>query len=1151
MANTFLLPHVFESEIAVRTDVLGSLPANVPPNSFPTAIRWRIHPNLGFPREPFKVFRRSNGLLVDRTPLTLSPSGVAGSAVMEWGRIPLIELRCNAVPSPGSSLTLQALDDRGKPILGERVVVTATIQVRLRTPGICALQVFGSGNILNAVGFKMTDLANDSHWELIETVGLPVTSGQVQNVIYNTGLQGHPGALESGLEAAKDRLNIALALYRPPPATDPSGGAAPAWPAPPLAQILSEVRDGPNSPLSMILEMLGKVDPVSIDLTQAKFEKEFKGTGLRQPGGLPPADSASNKVKLASMVLLSAAVDGWTALALGFGTTDFPTQKTDPISGVAVAPQAFSPAFDYMVTADYILPLGFKLTVGTIASPPRFPTQPPAPFSASVLRRHRPLKTDLAAGVDIALTWNRLPRQVPPQGYALAIRQDGGAPKVLNQLRKGVGFIPYVPARRPDGNLTNEIKAQFLDLFRLQPLVGSRTDTYLGAATDIFGRWSTWATVPQNAAPDLPTVPHILEVRFVLNVSAAPGREIPATLTVDFIWDFQDRSPSKVEFRGTFFAGLTPPAAPPAGFQHIPGGPAGSAIIVAIPATGPLSVTGGGSAVQLPAQPDDAESRRYRFTITGLTADFTSNSRLRYAVFGRASEAVNPALLSAFSSPSVTQTRDPLPPTVPPLVPEIHWAALPDASGTARARITFAAATAALGYVVYEARESAVRAAAGLPAPTEGNLEARAAEVFLAAETPAALDAFTRVNTALLPAPEAEVELPGASTGFFVFKISAISAEQVESQLSKAVLVAVPQRISPGTPRLRAGPNALGTVDIVVEPGPGSAPTGIALFRSNATNPPPDVDSMGPAVFASGDPAWQITGGVFRLTDPITPSWRPYFYRAVAVGPDDRDHGRRSGRSKAAGPVEVFVPLKTQPDLTDLAQLVTVHDLVQVTFRSSADIARSPIGAHHLRVSTIGESAGVPVEHLQAEADLPDIGPLTPPVPEDPGQILRGARDAAGRFLYEVFVPKGDKDLRVRLVDPAGRASELRIPLTTAEPPHPPDLQNLRAAITGIFMGSVLRVSVRSLAPIVKPPTGVFLLELIGVGPASKRLLARASLDTIGTVPVAGKFIRSGPAADRRFTYSIALNIASGSVTAVAVRLTDPNNLRTELTASV
>jgi len=287
------------------------------------------------------------------------------------------------------------------------------------------------------------------------------------------------------------------------------------------------------------------------------------------------------------------------------------------------------------------------------------------------------------------------------------------------------------------------------------------------------------------------------------------------------------------------------------------------------------------------------------------------------------------------------------------------------------------------------------------------------------------------------------------------------------------------------------------------------------------------------------------------LTDPVVPSWRRYFYRAAAVGPDDPDHGRRAGRSTAAGPVEVFLPLKTPPDLGSLVQSVTPHNLVQVTFRSSADTSRSPLGPHHLRVSTINLSTGVPVETTQAEAVLPDIAPLTSPPPEAPGQILRGTRDAAGRFLYEVFVPKGDTDLRVRLTDPAGRGSELRVPLTNAAPPNPPDLQGLKATVTRLLTASTLRASVRSSAPITKPPTGVFLLELLGVGPITRKVLARASLDTIGTTPVNGKFVRTGPASDHRFTYSIVLNLGAVKLTSVSARLTDPNNLSTTLTVSV
>src|SRR5215831_7075516 len=93
VANVFVLPHVFESEIAVRTDLLGALPANVPPNSFPTAIRWRIHQDLGFPRVPFKVFRRPFGFAVGRTVLNIPVTTIAGGTVLEWGRIPLMEVQ--------------------------------------------------------------------------------------------------------------------------------------------------------------------------------------------------------------------------------------------------------------------------------------------------------------------------------------------------------------------------------------------------------------------------------------------------------------------------------------------------------------------------------------------------------------------------------------------------------------------------------------------------------------------------------------------------------------------------------------------------------------------------------------------------------------------------------------------------------------------------------------------------------------------------------------------------------------------------------------------------------------------------------------------------------------------------------------------------
>lgn len=1152
MANILVVPRIFEAELAIRNDVVGNLPPGVPANSFPTALRWRVHPDLGFPRAPFKVFRRPFTTDANRAPLNQGSTNVTGSAIIEWGRIPAMQVDLTASPSAGSSLTLQALDERGDIILGETVTVNSVKNVRLRTPNICALQVTGNGTVSSLSGFTMTVFVNSPGWELIEITGLPVEKEQAPDAVYNCDLQGHPATLKSGIEAARDRLNIGAALYVGPAATDPSGKPAPSWPAPPVQQVIDEVAKGDESPIAMILEMLGKVDPVSLAGTQAGFRREFRGTGLRQPGGPIPSDTAANRVRLASMMLLSAAVDSWTALALGFGTTDFPTQLIGPVSGVVVAPREPAPAFDYMITADYELPGGLKATLAACAAPPRFKVQPPVPLTASTLRRHRPLNLDGPAGADISLNWTRLPRQAPPQGYAFAIRQGGAAPEVLNQPRQGVGFVPYIPARRPDGDLANEITAFYVDQYRQQPIAGTRADTYLAAGTDVFGRWSTWSTVDNTAMPDPPATPRILDTKFQLNVSAATGHSIPADITVDFLWDWQDRTPAKFEFAGSFFPGTTPPVSPPAGFQRTPTGPAGSTIVVTIPAAGPIVVAGGGSAVQLPAESGDGDNRRYRLTVPNVTADFTSTSRLRYVLFARASEAVNPSLFSPFTAPSATEAIDPLPPSVPVTAPDIHWAALPDASGIARARIKFPPASFAAGYVVYEARESGIRTAAGLPAAPNDTLLQRAVAVAAAAEATAAKDAFTRVNTKLLPSAEAEVEVPGTSTSFFVYKVAAMSAEQVESPLSRGVLVAVPRRITPGTPTIRARVDpATSGVRIAVEPGPGSPPAGIALFRVNATNPPPFVDYMGPAIVEPADSRWHFFNGAFNLSDVVEPSWRPYYYRAVAVGPDDPANGTRSGRSKAAGPVSVFVPPTNPPELRDLVVSSIDDTLLQVTFISRAEVTKSPAGVHRVQLFSIDDPEGRPVESVLAEAELPAIGKLTSPEPpQTPGVILRGERDGAGRYLYVAVVNRAGKDLLVRMTDPASRSTELRAPMPAA-PAEPPDLANLTASIVRGKPSSKLTISVQSSAPIKPMDKGAYVLEFIGTGPGVRTVLARSELNTIQTAPQTGQLFRSGPGPDRRFTYSLVLTSLPSSVNSVTARLTDPDGLKTELSVSL
>jgi hypothetical protein len=111
-----------------------------------------------------------------------------------------------------------------------------------------------------------------------------------------------------------------------------------------------------------------------------------------------------------------------------------------------------------------------------------------------------------------------------------------------------------------------------------------------------------------------------------------------------------------------------------------------------------------------------------------------------------------------------------------------------------------------------------------------------------------------------------------------------------------------------------------------------------------------------------------------------------------------------------------------------------------------------------------------------------------------------------------------------------------------------PSLQDLRAAGSRAFLAQCSASRCERGADR-RAARGVFLLELIDPigGLGGTRLLLRAPAWIPCSGP--GRFVRSATAVNHRFTCSITVNIPSG-ITAVTMRLTDPNNLWTELTAS-
>ena len=466
----------------------------------------------------------------------------------------------------------------------------------------------------------------------------------------------------------------------------------------------------------------------------------------------------------------------------------------------------------------------------------------------------------------------------------------------------------------------------------------------------------------------------------------------------------------------------------------------------------------------------------------------------------------------------------------------------------ARARLTFPAVAHAAGYVVYEASETALRDLAGLNAPN-GDLITRATEVLNIAGTPAAVDAFARVQREVFSAPVAEVRLPGTVDGLYLYTVASVTAEQVESERSAPMLVAVSRRITPGTPRVRARAEVDG-VHIRVEGVPGTPTAGVALFRTQSDVLAVELDLMGPPVVDVDSPAWTVTENVFTLTDAVSPSWRPYYYRAAAFGPNDAANGRLPGRSAPSSAIDVLLPPPDPPDLQPIEQLMTASGtLVRIHVRSLAETRVTPLGVHRIEFLTLDRSVPVPTPTLHARADL-NVIPAIPASPvEAAGTVTRGPRDVNGRWLYESYVPVDDDEVIVRMIDPLGRVTEQRAPITTTPPPPPPpDL----AGFNGRAILCLMTVQVRSSEPINVPFFGSYKLELFNITGGANTLMASAQLHAIGTTRTLGQFWRSGgPDADGRFIYSITLTIIPGSVQRVRVRLTNPVGESSELEGDV
>lgn len=1034
----------------------------------PVALRWTTTPLLGFPRQPFKVFRRPAKPGSYRfVGLTGDIRVTGGTRDVEWGLLGMYHVRFTATPDAGQTLVVEALDRSHEVITGQRITFNAINQGRFRSPGIAALRVTGSGTVTNIRGVDQQAFANESGWELIEVVGLPLEDRELTPPAYDPQLQGYVTPSRTGLDAAMIRLKLARILHLPLPLTGIADIPTPTWPAPDPGGYLSFIRGPDPSPWQMIKKCLLNTDDSNPEKLQHDFIYETEVKGIRQ-ADLPstePGDPTKVSLQVA-VVTFAASSDSYAATALGYGTIDFPNLVTVQVSEQALEPDiAARTDYDYMVTAEFIVPfyLGYSIRIELAALAQARPDpETPAMLTASTLRRNRAPARDAQETAAVQLKWN-----IPllPQGYGVLVSPKPGASKLLNSPRPiAGGFDPYIPLYPPsvEGDAPTETLATFTDPISLVPFSGTQLTRYMVIGLDVFGRWSEWRLTPHTIAAPPVQAPGLHSAQITTDVQAAVGRVVPGIIEIEFAWDWSDRSLGRVEFAGKFF----PKDAEPDdsffdGFALSAAGAIGPRVSVQFNDEGKPSIASAhtGTVEVLTMDPPDPDRRKYRLTIQNLSCDFTADSELAYAVYARATECKRPGELSDMVGPRVARTHDPLPPQVPALPIDLQWTALPDATGRARGVLTWPASPYAAGYVVWEATESALRHIIDpdLPDPPPGtSLVDRATQLreILTTNQTRSLIAFTRLNTKLITDTKLEIELPGSASTIYAYRVSSMSDRNVESERSSTVaLFAVPKRNQPGQPRLilrqvKPTPDdPSGGIRVIALPGDGTPVAGFRVYRVRSAALLSDVGMKGPPKIEYDDPGWtditlETRSGLpdeqgRAINDNVPESWYPYYYQIIALGMEDIAAGEYRGESLPSAVVPGFMP-PTSPPVLMVAPLIMGNRTNRVlVFNTSLPVKQTQLGVASIEVVQIvkpPDSERIKRQYILSTAahqvaEGPRLTVILAPTPkqlEEMPEINRRPTAATGLTEFTVRMKVEVKHGVVIVRDPLGRTVEAK-----------------------------------------------------------------------------------------------------------------------------
>jgi hypothetical protein len=1068
--------------VVVATRLGINFDAN-PPQRSVVELRWMLSPDLGMPTEPFRVWQRRHATGEGQGALKFSTRALMfrpGFSVVEWPEGSMSHV----------TVTLRATGDgwiapfAGGPSLGNLGALTMVragpTVVQISVPVIDGLLLSSGIEVIRVSGIAVSALTQAAGWTLVETVGLPVVKADWNGIGRHGDPQGMIGALTDSRTAAVQRLQRGGPPIGWGPWLVAKTIAAPPWKPPDFSGLVAEI----NADLLRLLrDIVGRFPPNQQAAQQVTMVVPAPSNSS---GAVMSTTGSAATLAPLPMTLLAAAGDPFLSLALGFGTA-YPGEPPPATTGVVGR-------LDFMVTARWERGLSGASTAveyaAIIPAPgPVLPPPPPANMTSTLIGRLRPLARDGNWRGSTRVSWDRPPdmQLFRASGFAFA-RADTAPPAAalaLMEPRGSGGYRPIAintPADPPDpdgwrlGAVDREL-----------PILsnpGSRAVKYGAAVQDIYGQWTPWYATDFTLAQPEPDQVRLVSAT-LRPTPPASGSVCPATLEIEFLWDWRVRSPREIRFAGRLYATTEHAAPPPTttapnGLDRSLGGGGGllvvtfagdtpsapGAVVTALDESGERQVAFG------PAQ--GAEARRYRLSLSGLSLDFGTSGHIGLALWAQCQERIPPQRTGPWSTnPLVISASDPRPPVMPVMpVNHVTLASLPDAAGESHARITWGPQPGAVGYFIYESDETQILAAIGArePAPDQ-TLDDRLKVLQNAfnQRAPALRRFFTRRNGTPLTGASADVSLPKGSTAIHLYVVLGISAGQVDSAWPAAgpqasgrmIAVAAPRVMIPAPPLLQVSrildttatpPVYKARVEITTRPGP--RVKRVELHRVRVDDAARELDTMGPPVAritASGG-GWNVKqapdaryGPYIQYVEGIDAppgSWRRVWYRATTWTARDDSRGGLPGRSPASTAAWLVLPPSTAPALSPLALGAgpTPADVI-LQWTSPAPVRRTPLGPHTLsaRAVVAGAAAGA-APLLTVDAPLDRLGTSVPAT----GSGVWMAGGTPSLTTYRALVRRAalSQSFRfvARITDPLGRTGEALTTIAAGPVNPPPDL---------------------------------------------------------------------------------------------------------------